>query len=130
MSAGSGGTVDDLVALNTRVGEMEQQGAGAVQFFTDLLSDGLVFRRASGKVVGKGGPDGFIEGLKNNPFKSRLAEDIAVHPVGNRVLVTLVVVGTRNDDGSIHRYRNIRLFSHQGSRWVLECWYNYEITGL
>jgi hypothetical protein len=29
-----------------------------------------------------------------------VAEDITVHPVGNRVLVTLVVVGTRNDDGS------------------------------
>jgi len=69
-------------------------------------------------------------GTNNNPFKSHMAEDITVHPVGNRVLVTLVVVGTRNDDGSVHRYRNIRLFSRQDSRWILECWYNYEITGL
>lgn len=130
MSAPSGGTVDDLIALDARIGEMEQQGADAAQFFTDLLSDDLVFRRASGKVVGKSGPEGFIEGLKNNPFKSRVAEDISVHPVGNRVLVTVVVVGTRNDDGSVHRYRNIRLFSRQDSRWILECWYNYEITGL
>jgi hypothetical protein len=49
-------TVDDLLTLNTRLGKMEQQGAVAAQFFTDLLSDDLVFRRASGKVVGKSGP--------------------------------------------------------------------------
>jgi hypothetical protein len=123
-------TVDDLVALNTRIGEMEQRGAAAAPFFTDLLSDDLVFRRASGKVVGKSGPEGFIDGLKNNPFKSRIAEDMTVDPIANRALVTLLVIGTRTDDGSVHRYRNIRLFSRQGSRWILECWYNYEITGL
>jgi hypothetical protein len=120
--------VDDLVTLNRRIGEMEQQGAAAAAFFADLLSDDLVFRRASGKVVGKSGPEGFIAGLENNPFKSRVVEDIAVHPIDSRALVTLVVVGTRTDDGSVHRYRNIRLFSRQDSRWILECWYNYEIT--
>lgn len=122
--------MDDLVSLSTRIGEMEQQGADAAKFFAEHLSDDLVFRRASGKVVGKSGPEGFIQGLKNNPFKSRVAEDITVHPVGNRALATLVVVDTRRDDESAHRYRNIRLFSRQDSRRILECWYNYEITGL
>jgi hypothetical protein len=121
--------MDDLVGLNRQIGEKEQQGVDAKEFFTELLSDDLVFRRASGNVVGKFGRDGFIEGLKDNPFKSRIAEDITAHPVGNRALVTLVVVGTRKDDGSVHRYRNIRLFSRRGSRWILECWYNYEIPG-
>jgi hypothetical protein len=122
--------VDDLVSLNARIGEMEQQGADAATFFGELLSDDLVFRRASGKVVGKSGPGGFIDGLKNNPFTSRTAEDVAVQQVGTRALVTLIVVATRKDDGTVHRYRNIRLFSRAADRWVMECWYNYEITGL
>jgi hypothetical protein len=94
--------MDDLISLNMRIGEMEQQGADAAAFFTEQLSDDLVFRRATGKVVGKFGPEGFIEGLENNPFKSRVAEDVTVHPVGDRALVTLVIVGTRKDDGSVH----------------------------
>ncbi len=33
-------------------------------------------------------------------------------------------------DGSVGRYRNIRLFSRAGHDWILELWYNYEITSL
>jgi hypothetical protein len=120
--------MDDLADLNRRIGEMEQRGAEARAFFEDLLSEHLVFRRASGKVVSKSGPDGFIEGLKDNPFQSRVSEEISVRPLDDRALVTLVVVGVRRDDRSTHRYRNIRLFARPAGRWVLECWYNYEIT--
>jgi hypothetical protein len=125
------GNADALVRLNERIGEMEQQGGPAArEFFTRHLAHDLVFRRASGKVVGKFGPEGFIEGLENNPFKSRVIDDISVSLLGHRALVTLIVVGTRKDDGSVHRYRNVRLFSHRGGLWVLEVWYNYEIPGL
>jgi len=48
----------------------------------------------------------------------------------DRALVTLILVGTRADDGSVHRYRNIRLFSRAADKWILEFWYNYEVTGL
>ncbi len=41
-----------------------------------------------------------------------------------------IAVGTRKDDGSVHRYRNVRLFSRAGNEWIMELWYNYEITGL
>lgn len=100
-------------------------------FFTTYLSDQLIFRRASGKVVGKLGEDGFLEGLsKLSPFASRASTEIAVQFLDDRALVTLIVVGTRADDGSVHRYRNIRLFSRTGENWVMELWYNYEITGL
>jgi Domain of unknown function (DUF4440) len=117
-----------LVELNKQIAEMEQQGEAAREFFQKHLSDQLIFRRASGKVVGKSGPEGFLEGLKSNPFESRVAEDIDVSLQNDRALVTLIIVGTRKDDGSVHRYRNIRLFSRSSDNWILELWYNYEIT--
>jgi ketosteroid isomerase-like protein len=68
--------------------------------------------------------------LANNPFESRTSEDIAVHVDGDRALVTLIVVGTRRDDKSVHRYRNVHFFTQEGNRWLLDAWYNYEVTGL
>jgi hypothetical protein len=70
-----------------------------------------------------------LEGLKNNPFSSRVPEEIAVTPQGDRALVTLIIVGTKKDN-SVHRYRNIRLFTHSADQWLLDFWYNYNITGL
>lgn len=49
-----------FVSLKVRIGAMEQRGTGAVQTFTDLLFNDLVFRRASSKVVGKSGLAGFF----------------------------------------------------------------------
>lgn len=129
----------DLVALNQRIGEMEQKQGTADpitqdevrSFFTTHLSDQLIFRRASGKIVGKVEENGFMDGLTNpSPFASRESTEISVHLMGERALVTLIVVGTRADDGSVHRYRNIRLFTRSSENWVMELWYNYEITGL
>lgn len=122
-------TTQGLVELNNRVAEMEQtQGSEALDFFKIHLSDQLIFRRANGKVVGKSEPEGFLDGLKKpGPFTSRRAEDIVVTLLDDRALVTLVVVGTRADR-SVGRYRNIRLFSRSGKDWVMEFWYNYELT--
>jgi hypothetical protein len=119
-----------LVDLNEQFAHEEQQGAAARDFFQQYLSEQLVFRRANGKVVGKGGLEGFLEGLKSNPFKSRVPKDISVSLLDDRALVTLIIVGTLKDDGSVHRYRNIRLFSRANDRWILELWYNYEIKDL
>jgi hypothetical protein len=52
-----------LVELNQRIVQMEQQGESATAFFQKLLSDRFLFRRASGKVIGKSGPEGFLDGL-------------------------------------------------------------------
>lgn len=51
---------------------MEQAGGlEPIEFFEALLSDQLIFRRASGKVIGKDGREGFLEGLKKaSPFSS------------------------------------------------------------
>ena len=39
------------IEANKQIGEIEQQGVEARTFFDDYLSDQLIFRRASGKVV-------------------------------------------------------------------------------
>jgi hypothetical protein len=105
----------------------EQRKDVARKFFEEHLSDNLVFRRANGQVVGK---SEFLKGLANNPFERRIAEGISVSLQGDRALVTLVIEATRKDDKSNHRYRNIRLFSRASDRWIVEFWYNYEITGI
>jgi hypothetical protein len=110
---------------------MEQAGDDqALEFFQAHLSDRLIFRRANGKIVGKSEPEGFLSSLKKNPFSSRRPEDTSVTQLGDRALVTLIVVGTRADDDSVHRYRNIRLFTRAADKWILDLWYNYEVTGL
>jgi len=115
-----------LVKLNRQIAEYEDQGSAVRKFFEKYLSEQLIFRHASGKVVGKGE---FLEGLKNNSFLSRVPEQIEATLQGDRALVTLIVVGTENN-GVVHSYRNIRLFTRSTDQWLLEFWYNYEITGL
>ena len=116
-----------LEKLNQQFVDEEQRGKDGKPFFELHLSSNLLFRRASGKVVGK---TDFLNGLANNPFESGTSEDIAVHVDGDRALVTLIVVGTRRDDKSVHRYRNVHFFTQEGNRWLLDAWYNYEVTGL
>ena len=119
----------NLIALNEEAVKLEQDGGpDARTFFEAHLSDQLLFRRATGKVVGKAD---FLSGLDQRaPFSARRSEDIRVAQFADRALVTLVVIGIRADDGSVHLYRNIRLFSRSGESWIMELWYNYEITGL
>jgi hypothetical protein len=128
-------TEQELTDLNVKIAEMEQReqrgGKDAEDFFTEVLSNELVFRRASGTVVGR---KEFIDGLKEPyPFKELKAEEIEVRQTDelpSRALVTLIIVGTR-DNNTEGRYRNIRLFSEAKDLkygWRLEFWYNYELT--
>lgn len=117
-----------LIDLNKEIVNMEQQGSAATNYFTDLLSDELIFRRASGKVDNK---DKFIEKLKEpSPFISRHAEDIVVELIDDTRALVRLIVATTKVDGSKQRFRNIRMFSHSGENFILEFWYNYELTGL
>lgn len=126
----------ELTDLNLEMVRLEQQGDAAARTFFDAhLAPGMVFRRASGKVTGKSPQQtferdegGFLAGLASNPFAERTAEDISVTLLDDRALVALVVVGRRKDDGSRHRYRNVRLFSRIKGLWTLELWYNYELV--
>jgi len=87
---------------------------------------GLRPQKVSGSILKP--HNGFLEGLKNNLFKWRVTEDISVTLLEDRALAALIIVAERKDGGSLHRYRNIRLFSRAGALWVIEHWYNYEIT--
>lgn len=116
-----------LVELNRQLSAEEQRGEDGKPFLQSHLSDSLLFRRANGRVVGK---TEFLAGMGANPFSSRTTEDIAVHVIADRALVTLIVVGTGKDDGSVHRYRNARFFTREGGAWLLDAWYNFEVTGL
>jgi hypothetical protein len=120
-----------LEDLNIKIAQMEtvEKVEEARKFFEHHLSDQLIFRRANGKVVGKSGSEGVLDGLKDKRFKKLKPEDINVMLLNDRALVTLIVVGT-GQDGSIRCFRNIRLFTRAQDQWLLEFWYNYEITGL
>jgi len=126
----------DLIALNEKSVKIEQAADEERRreevrtFFESFLSNELIFRRAGGDVIGKYGDKGFLAGLSDSPFESRDPEDFSVKVLGNRALVTLLVVARRKNDHSVHRYRNIRLFTRSANNWILELWYNYEITGL
>lgn len=66
-------TKQNLVDLNKRIGEMEQkQDEEAHLFFDAHLSDQLIFRCASGKVVGKSEPEGFLDNLKSRVHSRHL----------------------------------------------------------
>lgn len=118
-----------LISLNKQIGYMEQQRDSAAQnFFDILLSDQLIFRRADGIIVSKKGKGGFLEKLKGiDSFTAREIQDIIVQQLDDHALVTLIVQ-TLNAKNEVGRYRNIRIFSKQGTDWQLECWYNYAIN--
>lgn len=117
----------NLVEINHNIAKEENtRDEDARQFFEQLLSDELIFRRADGSVVGK---DGFIKNLEEKSAFTRTAEDIAVTRCGNRALVTLIV-RTEQADGTPGRYRNVRVFFLVGNKWQLEVWYNYDLTSL
>ena len=92
---------DELKQLNHQFAAMEQSGKTAGAFFQRHLSDQLVFRRANGSVVGKGGTPGakgFLESLEEeSAFVSRRAEDISVTLRDGQALVTLVVHTVKKD---------------------------------
>lgn len=121
---------EELVELNQRIAEMEQQrDLDALEFFNRHLADQLVLRRANGTVMGKYGQQGFMRALTApSRFCGVRTEDIAVDLLGTRALVTLELVATSRVDGSTHRFCNIRMFSRSTSRWLLELWYDYEIA--
>jgi hypothetical protein len=115
-----------LPQLNRDIADAEQRRDQ--KFFAELLSDQLLFRRASGAVVGK---TEFPQDLeKPNPFAERVAEQIevaALPAVPNRALVTLIVQA-RKEDGATQCFQNIRFFTHTAAGWELDAWYNHEIT--
>lgn len=118
----------DLQEINQKIAVAEQQRNQ--KFFAALLSEKLLFRRASGAVIGKAD---FLNGLQGpSPFIDYVAENIEVTElpgIADRALVTLIV-RTRKADSATQRFWNIRFFTRTAAGWELESWYNYELTGL
>jgi hypothetical protein len=136
LAASEGSMTDEqeLRELNIKIAEMEKRrDKDAEDFFREVLSGELIFRRVTGAVQGK---SGFVNGLREAyPFVDLKADDIKVGLVDglhSRVIVTLIIVG-RRANGTEGRFRNIRLFSQAADakyKWRLEFWYNYELTSL
>lgn len=117
----------DIVALNQQLAVMEQQrGRTAQQFFTKLLSDKLLLRRANGKVIGKAD---FLQSLQAlSPFTQYNLEQLEIAQlaeVENRVLVTLLM-RTEDQYAAARCFRHIRFFTCIAAGWKLESWYIYE----
>lgn len=124
-------TKQNLGDLNKRIGEMEhKRGDEAYLFFNALLSDQLIFRRASGEVVGKFEPEGFLDSLKKpSPFTSRVSDHI------------LRGSARRSRTGHADLHPPIGPMVPLGATATSDCspdpettgflsWYNYEITSL
>jgi hypothetical protein len=117
-----------LVELNVKIAEWEQRrDKDAVKRLDESLSSELVFRRADRTVVSK---KAFMDALgKPGPFTKRESRDVSLTISGERALVTLIVVATKID-GSLGRYRNIRVFFRREGAWQLEVWFNDDLTSL
>jgi hypothetical protein len=117
----------DLVALNQKIAVLEQERGRTTQhFFTKLLSDQLLFRRANGRVIGKAD---FLQSLSTpSPFtqyKVEQLEQVQLAEVKKRTLVTLLM-RTEDRYGAARCFRHIRYFTRSATRWRLEFWYVYE----
>ena len=101
-------------------------------FFEQHLSDQLIFRRADGTVAGK---CAFITALGGGSNK-RTAEEVKWLSIDDRqdcALVTLIVVTKEENSFGVdieRRFRNVRYFKREDQRWIMHCWYNYELTSL
>ena len=116
-----------LEEINRRSVEREGAGAQGAHFFEGLLSETLVFRRASGQVVGKAD---FLEALRGtSPFSERRVDgEVEVRLLDDdHALVTLVVAAKRAAGGDWSRYRNVRLFTREDDRWRMDLWFNYAL---
>ena len=121
--------LNTLKDLNEELAVMEQQrDEKANDWFNGLLSDQLKFRRATGSIVDK---QTFLKALRDpSPFTLRESEDISIIGLEDDRALVMLVVWTKKADHSENRFRNIRLFSKQKQGWILERWYNYELTNL
>ena len=117
----------DIVALNQQIAVLEQQrGRTAQQFFTKLLSDQLLLRRANGKVIRRAD---FLQSLRApSPFTQYSVEQLEMAQlpeVEKRVMVTLLM-RTEDQYGAARCFRHIRYFTRTATRWRMEFWYVYE----
>ena len=100
----------DLVALNQQIAVLEQErGRTAQHFFTNLLSDQLLLRRANGKVIGKAD---FLQSLQApSPFTQYNIEQLEIAQLAEGAPQAMVTLLMRTEDhyGAARCFRHIRL---------------------
>jgi hypothetical protein len=104
-----------LTEINYKIGEAEFQGD--TQYLRTIMADDLIFRRASGDLVGK---EQFLEPLEKG-MEITVDKDTAV--------VTLLVwaKGQRNGTEFKGLYRNIRMFVKSQEDWQCAVWLNTKV---
>jgi hypothetical protein len=117
-----------LRSINVDIANWEQErDVEAIGKLDEILSPQILFRRADKTVVGK---KEFMDALSGpSPFATRVSRNVVVEPRGDRAVSSLVVTTTR-EDGRVSHYRNIRWFARRDDRWLLEYWFNDDITDL
>jgi hypothetical protein len=110
-----------LTLLNQQLSEAEQKGDKS--FFEKHLADTLIFRRASGKIVGK---KDFLAALKPNNYDYNVPSDMQINVAddGLTAAVSLIISAKIKDPQTEGQWRNIRLFQKNNDVWQITGWYN------
>lgn len=118
-----------LIELNSRFGTAERSRDD--KFMREILFDGLVFRRANGKVTDKAT---YLADLVNseNTYDRLTVDDIQAHLFEDLAVVTLCVdaAGMREKKSFSGRYRNVRIFVKDNTTphgWSCHMWFNTKI---
>lgn len=113
--------VEELTKLTRSLSEAEKRGDTA--FFKKHLSEQLIFRRASGKVITK---STFLEDLKPNNYEYNIPFNITVNVAedGQSAAISLTIAAKIMDPPIEGTWRNIRLFQQNNDVWQIVSWYN------
>jgi hypothetical protein len=120
--------LDRLKQLNVEIGEREKAGDG--EYFTTLLADDFIFRRANGAIVGK---SEYIDGLASvveNPYEQRGERVESVTVNGNSAVVNAIVIVRRRNMERPGEFKNVRVFRQENDDWQLAIWINTKIRDL
>jgi len=117
------GAFDDLkeLDLQVRVAEMDRN----TSFFETLLSEDLVFRRASGKFVDK---TQYLQDLPQTSY--HLLEVTSQHliPINNNIAYTIsrvVAIGKTTKGVEFGgTFINVRFYRFEDEKWTLYAWHN------
>jgi hypothetical protein len=118
--------VTELTELNDEFARAEL--AADAEFFRCYLADGLRFRRANGKVVGK---VQFLKDLvdpdnKNERVEPRQTEILTYGEGASLCSMLILFKGTRGGKAVDGVFRNTRVFFRNGALWKCVLWFNVE----
>ena len=119
---------DRLKQLNAEIGEREKAGDG--EYFTTLLADDFIFRRANGAIVGK---SEYIDGLASvvaNPYEQLDTRVENVMIDGSSAVVNTIVTAKRRNMEHPGEFKNVRVFRQENDDWRLAIWINTKIRDL